>query len=188
MRNLLISSLLLLASVASAQVKMRDMLKQMPDTLVPYLTENARLDFIDFIDSHMKAEVTNDLDGKSELLKLTDDYALLQLTQSSQLELRLLEVAEPVDSARQLLCVVRTYGTDIRESVIDFYSVRWRSLPSSDRVRLTSDMSVLTLSEHEPTLSLRYECRLDAPANEEQEELSKPSKILKWDGSMFKEY
>lgn len=57
---------LFLTCAVEAQVKMRDVIKQMPDTLVPYLKQNARLDFIDFMDSDMKAEVNNDLGGKSQ--------------------------------------------------------------------------------------------------------------------------
>ena len=167
---------------------MRDVLKQMPDTLVPFLKENARLDFIDFIESNMKAEVSNSLEGKSELTKLTDNYAMLWLTQASQMEMRLLDTAEEVDSVRQLLCIVCTYGTDIRESTVEFYSLRWRKLTTDERVGLPTDMFIAALGVDEPTLSICPELRLDAPANEEQEELSKPSIILKWNGEMFKEY
>ena len=167
---------------------MCDVLKQMPDTLVPFLKENARLDFIDFIESNMKAEVSNSLEGKSELTKLTDNYAMLWLTQASQMEMRLLDTAEEVDSVRQLLCIVCTYGTDIRESTIEFYSLRWRKLATDERVGLPTDMFIAALGVDEPTLSICPELRLDAPANEEQEDLSKPSIILKWNGRIFKEY
>ena len=53
---------------------MRDVFKQMPDSLIPYLSSNNRLDFIDFIDSKMDAEVANSLGGKSRMQKLTDKY------------------------------------------------------------------------------------------------------------------
>ena len=79
---------LLLTCAAEAQVKMRDVIKQMPDTLVPYLNLNARLDFIDFKDSGMKAEVSNELGGKSQLTELTDDYASFTLNAASQVQLR----------------------------------------------------------------------------------------------------
>ena len=172
----------------AAQVTMRDVLRQLPDTLVPYLKENARLDFIDFIESNMKAEVSNILEGKSELTKLTDHYAMLSLTQTSKLEMRLLDTTEEVDSAHQLLCIVRSYGTDICESVVDFYSLRWNKLPTADRVSLPEEMFLATLGEQEATLSIRPQCRIDAPAIEGQEELVKSSIILKWNGKTFNKY
>ena len=167
---------------------MRDVLKQMPTQMVPYLQENALLDFVDFIDSGMRAEVSNSFDGKSVLMTLTDNYASLSLTASSQLDMRLLDVATPVDSARQIVCVVCTYGTDVRESTIGFYSVNWRPLNTAEWVDVPQEMCVMTLSEDEPTLTIIPECRLDAPATEEQEELTGMSTILKWGDGKFNKY
>lgn len=190
MRNFFIALVLLFAHsmTIKAQVTMRDMLKTMPDTLVPFLPENACLDFIDFMDSNMKAEVSNRLEGKSELLKLTDTYATLALTRASSLDMRLLDCEEAVDSAHLILCLVRTYGTDVRESTLEFYSSTWRKLPIADYVTLPAAMHYLVLGEQEPTLTIVPECRLDAPANEEQKELTEASRILKWNRKRFNEY
>ena len=46
-------------------VNLRNLFVEMPDTVIPYLSRNNRLDFVDFMDSNMKAEVTNALGGKS---------------------------------------------------------------------------------------------------------------------------
>ena len=46
----------------------------MPDTILPLLTEINRADCIDFLESNMRAIVTNRLDGKSEMTTLTDNY------------------------------------------------------------------------------------------------------------------
>ncbi len=171
----------------SAQTTMRDVLRQMPDTLLPYLTENNRLDMIDFMDSGMRAEVSNIFDGKSELTRLTDNYARLWLNQAVTVEMQLFDVTEPVDSATQIVCMVTTYGTDIRESTVEFYSLQWKSL--TDGRWLAPDyMFRASLGDEQPTLTITPECRLeDAPANKEQEEITKPSTILKWDGKSFKE-
>ena len=187
MRSLLFVVFCFLLSPVGAQ-PMRDVLKRMPSQLVPYLTENAWLDFIDFKDSGMRAEVANQLEGKSVLLSLTDDYASIALSESSRLDLRLLDVAEPVDSAQQIICAVFTYGTDVRESTIGFYSRQWRRLDASERVDLPDGMCILTLGEKESTLTITPECRLDAPANEEQEEIVKTSISLKWNTKRFNKY
>ena len=59
--------------VSAQDVTIRDIFKQMPDSLMPYLSQNNRLDFIDFLDSNMKAEVRNALGGLSEMMTLADD-------------------------------------------------------------------------------------------------------------------
>jgi len=179
---------LLLTCAVEAQVKMRDVIKQMPDSLVPYLKQNARLDFIDFIDSSMKAEVSNDLGGKSQLMELTDDYASFKLNSSSQIQMRLLDVTEPIDSASQIICMVRTYGDVIRESTIEFYSVQWKLLPLEQRISLPPYMYHVTLSSQTPELTLESEMGMDIPANEDQKVLLKTLKLFKWDGESFKIY
>ena len=179
---------LFLTCVAEAQVKMRDVIKQMPDTLVPYLNQNARLDFIDFIDSGMKAEVNNDMGGKSQLTELTDVFASFTLNPASQIQLRLLDVDEAIDDAHQIICMVRTYGDDIRESTIYFYSVQWNLLPSAKRIVLPSYMYHIVLSSQAPELTVEREIRLDMPANEEQKPIDKTLICFKWDGKAFKMY
>ncbi len=186
MRFFLLNMLLLLTCAAEAQVKMRDVIKQMPDTLVPYLKQNAILDFIDFKDSGMKAEVTNDLGGKSQMTELTDDFVSIALNPVSQIQLRLLDVQEAVDDAHQILCMVRTYGDVIRESTIGFYSVNWRPLPSEKYISLPPYMHHLVLSSQVPELTVARENGLDVPANEEQKRLDDLLIMFKWNGYLFK--
>lgn len=186
MRKIIFLFLAFLCLDAYAQTTMRDMLKTMPDSLVPYLSENNRLDMIDFVDTNMEAIVTNTLGGKSQMNKLTDNYVSIRLNESSDLAMRLLDVETPVDSARQIVCVVTTYGTDIRESTIRFFSLSWKPLPMTDYLLLPDEMVVATIGDDDPTLTLQYECRLNAPANEEQKAITKPSTILKWTGKYVK--
>ena len=48
--------------------------KNMPDSICPLLSAVNRADFIDFLESKMKAEVTNSFGGKSEMTELSPDY------------------------------------------------------------------------------------------------------------------
>ena len=187
MRNFIFFIFYFLFSPVGAQT-MRDVIKQMPDSLVPYLKQNARLDFIDFMDSGMKAEVSNELGGKSQLTELTDDFASLTLNAASQIQLRLLDCNETIDDARQIICMVRTYGDDIRESTIDFYSVKWQPLPLEERIALPSYMHHIVLSSKAPELTVQRETSMDVPANEEQKEIDKTLNCFKWDGKEFKMY
>ena len=171
----------------SAQTTMRDLLKTMPDSIVPYLTVNNRLDMIDFMESNMDAVVTNAFGGKSQMLKLTDQYVSIQLSESSEIIMRLLDVPVPVDSFPQILCLVRTYGSDIRESTVTFYSFAWRQLTTADYFSQPSNMFSATLGEKEPSLIFRQETRLDALGGEEKEKSSEVLTILKWDRGFVKE-
>lgn len=189
MRKIFISLFMFVCFGVSAQeVTMRDVFKQMPDSLIPYLSSNNRLDFIDFIDSKMDAEVANSLGGKSRMQKLTDKYVSLALNEAASLEMMLLPVSEPVDSTSQIICMIRTYGKDIRESTVDFYSMKWRLLKTSDYLTPATDMFVATLNEETSTMTLTPEVKLDTPANEEQKELVKTSITLKWNNGFVNGY
>ena len=61
----------------------------MPDSLSPLLTAVNRADFIDFLESKMKAEVTNRFGGKSEMTELTPDYIRVQVTPQSTWQMKL---------------------------------------------------------------------------------------------------
>ena len=184
-RTLLFFILYFLFSPIGAQT-MSDAISRMPDTVVPYLNENMRLDLIDFIQSGMKAEVTNNLGGKSVLRQLSDRYSSWQLNEAAGMEMRLLDTAEPVDSANQIICVVKTWGTDIQESSINFYSMEWLPLPAQRFIQLPDEACKMTISEASATLTLTPECKLDYPANEEQKDVTKPLIVYNWNGRTFK--
>lgn len=73
---------------ADGGLKMRDMFASMPDSIVPMMTKNNRLDCIDFIENEMEAKVRNKLDQFVELKKLTSDYLLLETSEVSWVEMK----------------------------------------------------------------------------------------------------
>lgn len=164
------------------------MLKQMPESIVPYLSENNRLDLIDFVDSNMKAEVHNLFDGKTELVRLTPQYAAFSLNEAARMEIRLLDAFEPVDSANQLICLVRTYGSgDIQDSQVEFYSVNWRILDTATYIKLPDVMFTATLNENSSTITLTIASPLDRPVSEEQKAPEKVLTSFEWNGKTFKQ-
>ena len=114
--------------VSAQELKMRDVFRQMPDSFMPYLTQNNRLDFIDFIDSDMKAEVTNMMGGVSEMTALTDDCLSIRMSDALRVDMLLLDLDVPVDTIRQVVVFVETFLTDsiYGESVSKTYSVDWQ--------------------------------------------------------------
>lgn len=119
-----------LAPSSSVPLEMRDVFRQMPDSILPYLTETNRLDMIDFIDSHMKSRVQNKFEGYSEMLALSDDSLTIQMSRVLRLTMRIVPTAVEVDGSHQLICLERTIGTspDAMQTKRDFYSVLWRKL------------------------------------------------------------
>ena len=194
MKGFLMILSLLMTFAVQAQVKMSDVVRQMPDTLYPYLNENMRLDMLDFIDSGMTAEVTNNLGGKTVLNTLTPHFSSFQLNEASTMQMRLLDVSEPTDSISQIICMIRTWGKDFKESQVSFYTTDWKALPARQYFSAPAYPCTMTMDEHTPTLTITPVSTLDYPANEEQqtaisdEQQAAVDKLttLKWNGEIFK--
>ncbi len=183
MRKLLLLGILisLLCVPCEAQKKMRDVFLQMPDSLLPYLTKNNRLDFLDFLDSGMKAMVTNEFGGKSEMLSLTDQEVSLSVSPALKVKMQLMPVNETIDSCNQVVCILKTYGEQTPESKIEVYSVSWHQLDVSKYLNLPHEPYVADFMEVPCFgVSLRQMNILDVIACEEQKTEASWLKNVEW--------
>lgn len=99
----------------------------MPDSLSPLLSSVNRADFIDFLESKMKAEVTNNFGGKSEMTELSPDYIRVNISKQSTWQMKLL----PVNDSTRIICAVSTVCAPVCDSHINFYTTDWKELPSA---------------------------------------------------------
>ena len=130
MKRLILATMfaIMIGQSSAEGVQIRDVFRQMPDSLMPYLTQNNRLDFIDFLDSGMKAEVTNVTGGTSEMTALTDDSLSIRMSDALRVDMLLLDLDVPVDTLRQIVVFVETFLIDsvYCESVCKTYSIDWQ--------------------------------------------------------------
>ena len=122
----------MIGEVSAQTLKIRDVFRQMPDSIMPYLSQNNRLDFIDFLDSDMPAVVRNGLLGSSEMTTLADDSLSIEMSESLKTGLLLLPLAEPQDSVSQVVVMVETFLVDsiYGESHISYFTPSWVPLAS----------------------------------------------------------
>ena len=107
-----------------ARVPMRQWLTSMPDSVMPLLTMNNRLDFIDFFDSNMDAVVTNRFEGKSQMDTLTDDFVSFAYTRSARVSMKLLPLTDTTD----VLCMVTTMHAAVDDSRVVFFAEGWQMM------------------------------------------------------------
>jgi len=144
---------------ASAQ-DMKTIIRQMPDTIIRTLSKNNILDFVDYHESNMKAEVTNELGYMSEMTQLTADYSFIRTSGSSNIQIKLLPLADS-----HIISLVRTVTCDSinADSQIEFYTTDWKPLPASDyfsfknseqfcRFTQNPDNTDIVISFHNPFL------------------------------------
>lgn len=108
------------ATVNVAAQTIRDLFVEMPDSLLPHLTENDRLDCIDFLDAGMEARVMNVFDSYSELETLADDYLLLRTSDSGTMQVKLLPAGSDT-----IICIIHTLCAEACDSRVNFYNMDW---------------------------------------------------------------
>ena len=103
----------------------RELFKTMPDSLAPYLTVNNRLDMMDFVDAGMKAIVTNQLGGDTEMTFLSDDSLSVKMNSAFLLDLKIQK-----QDTTTVVCLKRTYLTQKGqyERVSQTFTSYWRPL------------------------------------------------------------
>ena len=124
MRNFLISILLVFSVIMAEAQKMDEVFIKMPDEIVIQLEEAWRKDLVEIYKSGKPAVLENTMQGKSTLQKLTDDYLLLQSTEHSSVELKLL----PLVNNTYIICMVETVFAPVADSRVSFYTTEWHPL------------------------------------------------------------
>lgn len=100
----------------------------MPDQKIPQLEHAWRKDLIDLYKAGKEAKLKNTMDGYSILQKLTPDYLLLQPTERSSVEMKLL----PLVNNTHVICVVTTVKGPVPDSRVEFFSTEWQPLSAED--------------------------------------------------------
>ncbi len=147
--------LLLLLCLATLALRAQDAATcyiHMPDSLSPLLTPVNRADFIDFLQSQMRARVTNTLDGKSEMTLLTSDYLKVQTTPRSTFQLKLLPLCDSL-----VICTVTTVCGPACDSQIRFYTPAWQPLSGTDYLPAPPSLSRFLPSEPDSISPYTYQ-------------------------------
>lgn len=121
----------ILVSVFMFGLKAQDMaavFTAMPDPKIPQLEHAWRKDLIDLYTAGKEAKLKNTMNGYSTLQKLTPDYLLLETTERSTMEMKLL----PLVNKTYVVCVITTVNGPVPDSRVEFFTTEWQPLESED--------------------------------------------------------
>lgn len=125
----LIFSILICAFAFGAKAQEMDALfVSMPDGNIPQLENAWRKDLVDLYKSGKDARLKNTMNGFSSLKNLTSDYLLLQVTDRSTVEMKLL----PLVNNTNVICMIKTVDGPVPDSRIEFFTTEWKPLAVSD--------------------------------------------------------
>lgn len=128
MRHICAALLAATAGTGAAAQAVDSLFAAMPDSIVPVMSRDNRLDCIDFYKSGMTANVRNIFGGKCSIDTMAADYLRLSPTAASSVELRLFAA----DGGAAVVAVAYTYSAPARETVVSFYSADgWKPIATA---------------------------------------------------------
>ena len=114
--------LLCLSAIGPVRAEdLRTLFIGMPDSIIPTLTKSERMDFLDYMDSGMRARVRNKLGGESMMTAFSDNSLTVMTSQSGRLEM----VLFPRKNGSNLICIIRTVTARYDDSRLSFYNEDW---------------------------------------------------------------
>lgn len=119
---------------------LRTLFIDMPDSIMPSLTRSDRMDFLDYMDSGMKARVRNKLGGESIMTQFEDNMLTIQTSRSGRLDMMLLKSGKE----RNIICLIRTVSGRYEDSRISFYTDDWSPIATDELIELPKFEDFLT--------------------------------------------
>ncbi len=114
------------ATSVPQQQTMAEMLRRMPESVLPLLTRNDCLDLLDYAEAGRRAAVRNRLGSESVLEVLTERRALIRMTSLSSVELRRVRLADGTEG----VFLLHTFRPDSTSSLSDVgmevYDAGWK--------------------------------------------------------------
>lgn len=129
---ILLSALGILSFTPICAQEAKKVFISMPDSLSPLLTAVNRADFIDFLESKMKAQVDNRFGRKSEMTDLSKDYIRIQVSPQTTWQMKLLAM----NDSTKVICTVATACAPACDSHFLFYTTDWKELSTSEFIAL----------------------------------------------------
>lgn len=104
-----------------AQETIRQVIRSIPDNIVPYLNENQREEMATMLETCDTVSVTNAFNGTTTVDSISDDFVRIKLNQVKELQIKLLGVKDSTST----ICLVQTISMPIKESVVNFFDTSW---------------------------------------------------------------
>lgn len=119
-------------AIACRAADLRTLFIGMPDSIIPTLTRSDRLDFLDYMDSGMKARVRNKLGGESVMTLFEENMLSIQTSRSGRMDMLLLKRGKD----ENLICIIRTVNAKYEDSRLSFFTEDWKSVPADELIEL----------------------------------------------------
>lgn len=124
MKRIIFVLIMSMALVSAKSADIRTLFVEMPDSIMPLLVKNNRLDMLDYMDIGMSAKVKNKLGGESEMTLLKDDMISISMTDVTEYDIKLFYGKDSLVT----IAVIETVCGGYCDSDVTFYNDKWQPL------------------------------------------------------------
>lgn len=140
MKRISIIIFLMLMAISVHAADLRTLFIGMPDSIMPTLTKSDRMDFLDYMDSGMRARVRNKLGGESVMTAFSDHSLSIVTSRSGRLEMALY----PRKDGTNVICIIKTVTAHYDDSSLSFYNEDWTPIDGKSLIDLPQFDDYLT--------------------------------------------
>lgn len=152
MKKLIFAIMMMVVSAGLQAQSIKQIFVYMPDSIMGgVLTRVNRADCFDFLDSKMAAKVTNRFNEVSEMVRYTDSYLCMKMSENVTWQMKIL----PCKEGKSLLAVVTTVCGPACDSHVDFYTTQWEPVDGKSIITLPEKKDFLTVAEEPVDFSVR---------------------------------
>lgn len=187
MNKIIIALLAMALTPCAMQAQsLKDLFLQMPMEVCPALTEYNRLELVDNQKNGKEMRTRNAFQSFSTMKALTDDYAHLSVSASSEKVMKLLTKN---DDTKIIMVISTVFCDSIPDSSISFYSTEWQPLDAAAYIGepISAEFRLIELDPENDTLTITTSNPLALQTNgsDKPVEHTDVSQMLQWDGASF---
>ncbi|MCH5174667.1 MAG: DUF3256 family protein [Prevotellaceae bacterium] len=165
---------------------LKDLFLHMPMEVCPALTEYNRLELVDNQKNGKEMRTRNAFQTYSTMQSLTDDYAHLSVSDSSEKVIKLLT---KTDSIPIIMIISTVFCDSIPDSSVSFYSTEWQPLDATAYISepTSEEFRYIVLNPENDTLTITISNPLALQTNgsDKPAEQTSVSHTLQWNGTSF---
>lgn len=165
---------------------LKDLFLQMPIEVCPALTEYNRLELVDNQKNGKEMRTRNAFMSYSTMKVLTDDYAQLSVSASSEKVMKLLKKN---DETKIIMVISTVFCDNVTDSSVSFYSLDWQPLDASAYIEEPTSVEfrsiVLDPENDTLTITTSNPMALQTDGSDKPVEQIFVSQMLQWNGMSF---
>ena len=132
MKRIIVALMMSVVLVSAKSADIKNLFVEMPDSIMPLLVKNNRLDMLDYMDIGMSAKVKNKLGGESEMTLLKDDMISISMTDVTEYDIKLFYGKDSLVT----IAVNETVKGGYSDSNISFYNTKWEKLNTTNLIKM----------------------------------------------------